>query len=638
MMRTTVLLLLWAVILTSVSARYIARDEAGVSKKLSVKVVPVHVATFPAISEERMNSEYPTDANGSTMDFISSHDKKHPGESIRSKNIRYVSRKVVSSKNAGFHTDMISNKPRATRLSKKPSVRTVSISRSNPNDHVRMKTPSQSKRAPVQKANPKVHKPTVSVNDIEKHIEHLMKSTTEERSGKKRIAKRLVGGHGINEKIGKTGHHQRKASRKNVRQGKTPNTHLQKVRAGGSQVSRVVKKKAVRSHRPREGPSHTARKRKPLNSGGRKLENMSSKVGKPSTRSKEYAHKPKAVRSPSGHVVTAKKSKTKDRHSPSTYWHGNDLLPTVRHYRPPRKLKPLSPRYYFTTIRFAANDEATLSINGVRILSVVHWAPHGRIHRRLRDGDVIGVEATNVRGFGGVVVDVAQKGRHFVTGRDWKLFRAAPAINTDRWDVPGFNACKWRAAQRLGLTRQYARSFPFQHGARYVWAEKAHRRGTIRVRFVVGGDRCPNAPLPPRRAPKYRRRPRHPWRGRGRGRKSSGSSRGKGGSGKKPSKVPPGGRRCACKMTQQKKMGGECFKFVGPLRAKEGGMTWRRLCTRRRCYPKYECVNRKQATGQCVMKVARTRVVRIGKASFHGVMFCRTERIKPAKPYFVPYQ
>lgn len=98
----------------------------------------------------------------------------------------------------------------------------------------------------------------------------------------------------------------------------------------------------------------------------------------------------------------------------------------------------------------------------------------------------------------GVVADVRALGRHFVTGKaDWKARKSSFAAghNQDDWKTQDYNSCNWpKAIVRPNDNELFpgkARSFPYNHDAKYVWAEGAFATDSILLRLVVGGESCP---------------------------------------------------------------------------------------------------------------------------------------------------
>lgn len=158
-------------------------------------------------------------------------------------------------------------------------------------------------------------------------------------------------------------------------------------------------------------------------------------------------------------------------------------------------------RRKMAVIRFAADDKAWLFINGQRIARTLTPHRYRTIRRRVKGGDVIGIQARSKRPGFGVIVDVLYKGKHYATSQgSWKAHKRAPWVRR-KWKSKRFSSCSWKNTIRIKERSIFfrARGFPYKAtGARYVWASNEGRGDirTIFLRHTIGGEKCPETSVP----------------------------------------------------------------------------------------------------------------------------------------------
>lgn len=290
--------------------------------------------------------------------------------------------------------------------------------------------------------------------------------------------------------------------------------------------------------------------------------------------------------------------------------------------------------------------DAILYINGDLLTRVNADNPIRYLRMYAFTGDVLAVSASHTKGLNGVAIAVKFGSQFFLTGGNG--FKAKPSFKSSRWNHRTYRACSWRqpATQAIPPEKDL-------RGAEYVWAEKAGKKGAY-IRFVLGGEDCS------KQIPKLRKYQRSKRSRRGR----SGSGRSRRSKNAKNSKRSPRPKRlrrqkrslnsgrsivshanvsrhsealCDCRQVAHQP-DGDCYQFV-TLRVKKGKkVRSSRKCIRRTCGNNYECVkNGDPFTGQCVLKLANSKVSMIKRLS-RDVFKCR--RIKLMKPaaLLVPHE
>lgn len=139
-------------------------------------------------------------------------------------------------------------------------------------------------------------------------------------------------------------------------------------------------------------------------------------------------------------------------------------------------------------ILFAADNEATVFVNGKQVASSADFTKFSFQRMRVDDGDVVAVIAVDISGGYGAIVTIVRDGVATVTGSGaWRATRQSGAINK-QWNMPSFSPCKWSKAVRNDNTGRAA-DYPIgKTGAEYVWAANAGEGDTIYMRHRVGGE------------------------------------------------------------------------------------------------------------------------------------------------------
>lgn len=159
------------------------------------------------------------------------------------------------------------------------------------------------------------------------------------------------------------------------------------------------------------------------------------------------------------------------------------LLPATRTYVAPNHVK------------FAADNQATLYVNGVKTLVITDWTDFAYLNLNLREGDVIAFDVKDFGGWWGFIAELVVNGRFIVTGRDdWLATKAFPDVFLS-WTKPSYTgACRWRRAEVRPGERDWfpgkATYFTDPTAARYVWAHNAGVNDNVYIRYRVGGERC----------------------------------------------------------------------------------------------------------------------------------------------------
>lgn len=118
---------------------------------------------------------------------------------------------------------------------------------------------------------------------------------------------------------------------------------------------------------------------------------------------------------------------------------------------------------------------------------------------------MVGILATDYGFWYGAIVSIEVGGvRYFTGGPGWKAKAVKMNENENEnanevveplfWTEETFNSCGWKMADILTDDGMWhpgkALGFPYDSGARYVWAEGAGENDSIYLRLVVGGEDC----------------------------------------------------------------------------------------------------------------------------------------------------
>lgn len=118
---------------------------------------------------------------------------------------------------------------------------------------------------------------------------------------------------------------------------------------------------------------------------------------------------------------------------------------------------------------------------------------------QLQEGDVVSVLATDYGWWYGAIVAIEMSDSIYTTGGPgWKAMKAYEmsdmSVDPDVWTKQTFSSCSWPMASILPGNGSWVRgmsfNFPYDLGARYVWAAEAEENDAIYLRFVVGGEDC----------------------------------------------------------------------------------------------------------------------------------------------------
>lgn len=160
----------------------------------------------------------------------------------------------------------------------------------------------------------------------------------------------------------------------------------------------------------------------------------------------------------------------------------------------------LSPSREPAAITLSAKNRAWMFVNGKYIGAVNRGSQVRRVWFQLQIGDVIAIKAQGYRGsWSGVIVDIFFRKKHLTTGQPgWKAVRGSlsESENPDEWQLPSYSSCHWSAATISSLASVTfagrTRQFPYQSGAKYVWAKGTEAGETVLLRYTVGGKTCPS--------------------------------------------------------------------------------------------------------------------------------------------------
>lgn len=260
----------------------------------------------------------------------------------------------------------------------------------------------------------------------------------------------------------------------------------------------------------------------------------------------------------------------------------------------------------FAFIQMRGIGMALIYLNGKKMAKVFNWAAVAVLKIFLSHGDVIAVSARGIPSRSvyyhktsrfGIVVDIRYGAQRIRTGVD--DFRAVRAYDNVHWTRRGFEpACRWPRARNI-------KSVP-NSKASFVWAKGVASGHSVYIRYVMGGQKCPGG--------KNKQKEKNKG-----GNRDADSSR----------------KRCRCKQMLSAKQGW-CFFFNGNMKPKRRSLAY--LCTRRKCFPKYECVgNEQEGSHQCIRKFVR-REVKPVRQWVANRFICRFATVNPPREFLVPYE
>lgn len=145
-------------------------------------------------------------------------------------------------------------------------------------------------------------------------------------------------------------------------------------------------------------------------------------------------------------------------------------------------------------IHFAADNFATLFINGNEVKSSSHWPEFVTLRQRLNRGDVVALRVRDEGVWWGAVLAINLKpfGGWHVTGKgEWRATKAFRILgDKNAWTSPRYNACAWPTPELRSpgkIVPGKAKDFPYSStGAEYVWASNAGEGDEIFLRTVIG--------------------------------------------------------------------------------------------------------------------------------------------------------
>lgn len=305
------------------------------------------------------------------------------------------------------------------------------------------------------------------------------------------------------------------------------------------------------------------------------------------------------------------------------------------------------------------NAAAIFYVNGRQLASVSQKVAYRYIKISVTKGDVIAVSATGTKGPDGVAMVIKIGRKFYSTGG--KGFKASASFHSNHWKLRSYNACQWKPARSLRLTAgQNVKNAPF------IWAQQAPEETDVYIRFVIGGEDCSAAPsLSTRSTPRGTPRPSNVLISSDMPRPSNiprpstfprssktprpNSSMRPNGS-MRPSRslrprisnhpvlsvesteVPR--EPCNCVQVSDATEG-RCFEFL--QQSLKGKVNSVGRCMKRKCFPKYECVENDEAfTARCMYKFATTETVSVKQIS-NNVHLCKTRRLR-TRMFLVPYE
>lgn len=308
---------------------------------------------------------------------------------------------------------------------------------------------------------------------------------------------------------------------------------------------------------------------------------------------------------------------------------------------------------------------AIFYVNGRQLASVSEKVPYRYIKIRVTKGDVIGVLANGTKGQDGVAMVIKIGRKFYSTGG--KGFKASASFDSNDWKLRSYNACQWKPARSLTSA-----AGPNVKNAPFIWAPQAPEGTDVFIRFVIGGEDCSAAPsFSIRPTPRDAPRPSNVLIPSGMPRpsniprpstfpRSSKTPRPNSSTLPNSSMHPNGSMRpsrslrprisnhpalsvestevprepCNCVQVSDATEG-RCFEFL--QQSLKGRVNSVGRCKKRKCYPKYECVENGEAfTTRCMYKFATTETVSIRRIS-NNVHLCRT-RLLRSKMFLVPYE
>lgn len=157
------------------------------------------------------------------------------------------------------------------------------------------------------------------------------------------------------------------------------------------------------------------------------------------------------------------------------------------------------------SVLFAADNTATLYVNGKRLLTTRSWPRFARVALKdLKDGDVVAFTARDYGGYYGMIaiINTHLEAEAIVSGVGDSMYavnaKHLPAKDRANWHRRSYSGVcgvgsKWSPAKVRSASPNWvpgqARNLPVT-AARYVWAEGAGERDTICARIKIGGEGC----------------------------------------------------------------------------------------------------------------------------------------------------
>lgn len=271
-------------------------------------------------------------------------------------------------------------------------------------------------------------------------------------------------------------------------------------------------------------------------------------------------------------------------------------------------------------VTFAATQRTTFLVNGRVVAFTSHFSQTKSITVSVQKGDVLGFQASGPKGWHGIIADIQIKKTHIVTGRhSFKSstveFARSQHIETI-WSLRSTKVCNWKTPiiEKRPTGDTFSKLFPYvKSPAKYVWVPgQGAATAYILLRYVLGGDSCTKPSPSPSSTPSASPSP----------------------SSTPAQKLPTTGDRCDCIQVNDDPSG-ECFDFItGDGAWKKGDL---QSCKRRTCYPKYECIENKQAnSSQCIRRYATEEIQKVKER--YGKFICKMVRLNPVKAFYTLYE
>ena len=134
----------------------------------------------------------------------------------------------------------------------------------------------------------------------------------------------------------------------------------------------------------------------------------------------------------------------------------------------------------------SVDDSFTLYVNGTVVGSGNDWTQPGLFSVELSPGVVIGVEATDSEGVGGLLAEISQNGSSTGSSPEWRVTTSAD----QDWQLPNFDDSGWDAATSYGVYgvtpwETNVSGFPTSSAAEWIWSADATGDDRVFFRFVL---------------------------------------------------------------------------------------------------------------------------------------------------------